>query len=97
MYDLQNASTGITPFFVTDAPVETTAASPFTVTTTAMGNQGQLGMAGVISGPGNVEVTSRRSAQAQRRQHLYGQTLIDPNGWLALVGPGTISQSSAVD
>ncbi|WP_208948568.1 autotransporter outer membrane beta-barrel domain-containing protein [Segnochrobactrum spirostomi] len=95
LYDLEKRATGITSFFVTDAPVETTAASPFTVTT-AMGNQGQLGMAGVISGPGNVEVTSGAQLKLSADNTYTGETIIDPNGWLALVGPGTISQSSAI-
>ena len=51
LFDLDNKAVGYTPFFVADAPIST-AAGPLTVT----GNNVPLGLAGVISGPGGLQI-----------------------------------------
>ncbi|WGD30652.1 autotransporter domain-containing protein [Ancylobacter sp. WKF20] len=96
VYDLANNLTGITSFFVTDTSVETTRVSPVTIGATT-GNNGQLGMAGVISGAGDVVVTAGGQAKLSAANTYSGSTRIDADGWLALVGPGSIAQSSGVE
>lgn len=88
MYDLENQATGYTPFFITTAPITT----GFTVTP----DMGPLGLAGTISGSGSFQVASGAIADLSGTNIYTGATMIAPNAWLALAGPGSIAQSSDV-
>src|SRR5262249_53514532 len=59
MHDLTNKVIGYTPFFVTDAPLATTAGGPLIVN----GTNVPLGLAGVVSGPGGVMIDSGGAIQ----------------------------------
>lgn len=88
MYDLQNEATGYTPFYVTDAAINTRF--------TATAAMGPLGLAGVISGSGPFTVASGGAANLSGANTYTGATIIQSGGWLGLAGPGTIATSSGV-
>ena len=92
LYNLAGLAEGYSPNFVTDANVTTTQSSPLTIGS----NSVPLGLAGVISGPGGVFITSGGSATLSGTNTYSGPTSVS-GGFLALVGPGSIATSSGVD
>ena len=88
MYDLANQSTGYTPFYVTDAAIQT----GFTVTPA----MGPLGLAGTISGSGPFVVATGGIANLSGSNTYTGATQVASGGWLGLAGPGSIAASSGV-
>jgi autotransporter-associated beta strand protein len=91
LYNLAGNAVGYTPNFVTDTNITTTTASPLIVDSSSV----PLGLAGVISGPGGVFINSGGSATLSGTNTYMGATSIN-NGYLALVGPGSIATSSGV-
>lgn len=84
MYDLTDNVIGYTPFFVTEAPVDTSNG-----TLTVDGTNVPLGLAGVISGTGGVQVDSGGQLQLSNNTNSYtGPTTINANGLLLVSGPG---------
>jgi len=91
LYNLAGQLVGYTPNFVTDANISTTPASPLVVDDHSV----PLGLAGVISGDGPFQVLSNGAATLSGTNTYTGATVVN-NGFLALVGPGSISLSSGV-
>ncbi|TBR28841.1 MAG: hypothetical protein EPO10_10975, partial [Reyranella sp.] len=92
LFDLSNRAIGYTPFFVTDAPLATTALGPLSVTSSNL----QLGLAGVISGLGGVNVGAGAAIQVSATNTYTGVTNIADGGRLNVAGPGSIALSSGV-
>lgn len=92
MFDLSDRAVGYTPFFVTDAPLITTASGPLIV---GAGNV-PLGLAGGISGPGGVSVGNGGAIQTSATNTYTGPTTIFGGGMLFISGPGSIRTSSGV-
>jgi autotransporter-associated beta strand protein len=90
MYNLSGQVVGYTSNFVTDQNIDTSS-SPLVVDSTSP----PLGLAGVISGTGRVEINSGGSATLSGTNTYSGATTVD-GGFLALVGTGSISYSSDV-
>jgi autotransporter-associated beta strand protein len=91
LYNLAGQAVGYTPNFVTDVNIATTPASPLVIDS----NSVPLGLAGVISGSGPVAVINGGAATLSGTNTYTGATTVN-NGFLALVGPGSISMSSGV-
>ncbi len=91
MYNLAGEVIGYTPNFVTDTNITTTPAAPLVIDS----NSVPLGLAGIISGAGGIFVNSGGSATLSGTNTYIGATAIN-GGYLALVGPGSISSSSGV-
>jgi len=92
LYDLNGQQVGFSPNFVTAANISTTSASPLIIDSSSV----PLGLAGVISGNGPVEVVNGGSATLSGTNTYTGATIVN-NGYLALVGPGSIAASSGVN
>jgi autotransporter-associated beta strand protein len=91
LFDLTGQQVGFSQNFVTSANITTTPASPLIIDS----NSVPLGLAGVISGGGPVEVVNGGSATLSGTNTYSGATIIN-NGYLALAGPGSIAASSGV-
>jgi autotransporter-associated beta strand protein len=91
LYDLAGQLVGYTSNFVTDVNITTTPTSPLVIDLSSV----PLGLAGTISGSGAVEVMNGGSATLSGTSTYTGATIVN-NGFLALVGPGSISLSSGV-
>jgi autotransporter-associated beta strand protein len=91
LYNLAGQVTGYTSNFVTDTNITTTPGSPLIIDS----NSVPLGLAGIISGSGPVQVVSGGSATLSGTNSFTGATTINA-GFLALAGPGSISASSGV-
>jgi uncharacterized protein with beta-barrel porin domain len=98
MFDLSDEAIGYTPYFVTDAPLVTTANGPLIIGSSNV----PLGLAGVISGPGGVVIQSGGAAQLSATNTYTGLTMIagasgsTPAGQLLIAGPGSIANSAGV-
>nr|WP_199043699.1 autotransporter domain-containing protein [Dyella sp. ASV24] len=90
MYDLQNESTGYTPFFVSVDPISTGKGYAIT------GDMAPQGIAGVISGAGAFTIANGGSAQLTNINTYTGATVINKGGWLGLAVPGSIATSSGL-
>ena len=91
LYNLAGQATGYTSNFVTDTNITTTPGSPLVIDS----NSVPLGLAGIISGNGPVQVSSGGSATLSGTNTYTGATTINA-GFLALAGPGSISMSSGI-
>ncbi|WP_426418010.1 autotransporter domain-containing protein [Bradyrhizobium genosp. A] len=91
LYNLAGQLVGYTPNFVTDANISTTPASTLIIDDHSV----PLGLAGIISGDGPFQILSNGSATLSGTNTYTGATVVN-NGFLALVGPGSISLSSGV-
>lgn len=91
LYNLAGEAVGYTSNFVTDTNITTTAGSPLVIDS----NSVPLGLAGVISGNGALDINTGGSATLSGTNTYTGATVIN-GGYLALVGPGSISSSSGV-
>jgi autotransporter-associated beta strand protein len=92
LFDLAGDAIGWTPNYVTAANIATTPQAPLTIGSDSV----PLGLAGVISGDGGVAITPGGSATLSGTNTYTGATTIT-GGYLALVGPGSISTSSSVN
>lgn len=92
LYDLSDNVVGYTPFFVTDAALATTAGGPLVI---GAGNV-PLGLAGVVSGAGGLELESGGVAQLSATNTYTGPTSIAAGARLNIAGPGSIAASSGV-
>ena len=92
LFDLNGNQVGFSPNFVTGANITTTPAAPLVIDSSSV----PLGLAGVISGNGLVEVLNGGSATLTGTNTYTGATIIN-NGYLALIGPGSIASSSGVN
>ena len=92
LYNLAGQAVGYTPNFVTDTNIVTSSAVPLVIGADSV----PLGLAGIISGPGGLSITSRGSATLSGTNTYTGATSIS-GGLLALVGSGSIATSSGVD
>lgn len=92
LFDLDNRAVGYTPFFVTDAPLATTAGGPLIVS----GDNVPLGLAGLISGSGGLQITGGGAVQLSATNTYSGPTSI-LGGQLLISGPGSIAGSSGVE
>nr|WP_267288059.1 autotransporter domain-containing protein [Neokomagataea tanensis] len=88
MYDLQNAATGYTPFYVT--------ADAFNHGLDVTHAMGPLGVAGIISGSSPVTIEQNATAYFTGTNTYTGATTIAAKGWLGIGGPGSIASSSVV-
>lgn len=91
LFDLSDQAVGYTPYFVTDAKLST-AASPLIVDGTNL----PLGLAGVISGSGGVQINGGGNVQLSATNTYTGQTVIATGGQLSVAGPGSIARSQGV-
>ncbi|MGX4772252.1 autotransporter domain-containing protein [Bradyrhizobium guangdongense] len=91
LYDLSGQAVSYTSNFVTDQSLTTTAAHPLMIDAASP----SLGLAGVIAGNGGVTIGPGGAATLSNANTYYGATSV-VGGYLALVGPGTISNSSGV-
>ncbi|MCP9308625.1 autotransporter outer membrane beta-barrel domain-containing protein [Zymomonas mobilis] len=89
MYDLENAVTGYTPFYVSDYN--------FTNGLDVSSDMGALGLAGVISGSKDVNIHEGGIAYLTNNNSYTGATNIAEKGWLGIGGTGSISQSAVVN
>ncbi|MFZ5781464.1 MAG: hypothetical protein ACOY4R_14825 [Pseudomonadota bacterium] len=98
LYDLTDQAVAYTPFFVTAAPVATTANGPLVIG----GANVPLGLAGVVSGAGGLTIGSGGAAQLSAANTYTGVTTIAaastgmPAGQLLISGPGSIASSAGV-
>ena len=92
LMDFSGKAIGYTPYFVTDAPLVTTANGPLIVS----GANVPLGLAGVISGPGGLVIQSGGQVQTSATNTYTGATTISAGGSLLVSGPGSIETSSGV-
>ena len=92
LFDLAGDAIGWTPNYVTAADIVTTPQAPLVIGSGSV----PLGLAGVISGDGGVAITPGGSATLSGTNTYTGATTIT-GGYLALVGPGSISASSSVN
>ena len=91
LFNLAGQAQGYTSNFVTDINITTTPSSPLIINSSSV----PLGLAGVISGNGPVNIQNGGSATLSGTNTYTGATTVN-NGFLALVGPGSISTSSGV-
>jgi autotransporter-associated beta strand protein len=91
LFDLTGDAIGYSPNYVTAADIVTSAASPLTIGASSA----PLGLAGVISGAGGLAITPGGTATLSGTNTYTGVTS-DAGGYLALVGPGSISASRDV-
>jgi uncharacterized protein with beta-barrel porin domain len=91
LYNLTGEAIGYTSNFVTDVNLATTTASPLVIDS----NSVPLGLAGIISGSGQLQIVNGGAATLSGTSTYTGVTVVN-NGFLALVGPGSISTSSGV-
>jgi len=102
LYDLQDQAVGYTPFFVTEAQVQTTANGPLVVNPNNLPVNVPIGLAGEISGPGGVSIGSGGALQFSATNTYTGLTTIAGKtgatsaGQLYISGPGSIATSSGV-
>jgi len=92
LFNLAGQAVGYTSNFVTDVNIATTSASPLVIDS----NSVPLGLAGIISGNGALQVVNGGSATLSGTNTYTGPTTVSNGGFLALVGPGSISTSSGV-
>jgi autotransporter-associated beta strand protein len=92
LFNLAGQAVGYTSNFVTDVDIATTSASPLVIDS----NSVPLGLAGIISGNGALQVVNGGSATLSGTNTYTGPTTVNNGGFLALVGPGSISASSGV-
>ena len=105
MYDLENRTTGFTPYFVTASSftTDTPGAGELGLSriTPEMGSQmddgsGKLGLAGVVSGSGDLTIAARADVRMTGVNTYTGATIIERDAALYLAGPGSIAQSRRV-
>ncbi len=92
MFDLTNQVVGYTPFFVTNAPLMTTANGPLIVDDDNV----WLGLAGVVSGAGGVTIDEGGAVQFSATNTYTGLTEVREDASLYLAGIGGIAASSGV-
>ena len=92
LFNLAGQEIAYTPNFVTNVDITTTPANPLTISSASV----PLGLAGNITGSGGVTITSGGSATLSGDNTYTGRTSV-AGGYLALVGPGTISAASGVN
>ncbi len=91
LFDLAGQQVGYSPNFVTDANITTTSSSPLIVDASSV----PLGLAGVISGPGGISISTGGSATLSGTNTYTGPTSVS-GGYLAVVGPGSIATSRSL-
>jgi outer membrane autotransporter protein len=100
MYDLENRATAYTPYFVTADNFTTDAAADGELQlnriTAQMGNEGILGIAGVISGSGDLTLALKTNVRMTNANTYTGATYINHGASLFLAGPGSIEHSAKV-
>ena len=102
LFDLQDQAVGYTPFFVTDAQVQTTSNGSLVVNPSNLPVNVPIGLAGEISGAGGVYIGSGGALQLSAANSYTGITTITgmngatPAGQLYISGPGSIATSSGV-
>lgn len=109
IFDLEKKSTAYTPYFVTASNFSTDASAaegaPLNRITAQMGsqfvndqngNEGWLGIAGVISGSGSLTLDPYTNVRMTNINTYTGETIISRDGWLSLAGLGNIEQSARV-
>jgi subtilase-type serine protease len=100
MYDLEKQITAYTPYFVTADNFSTDAAAEGELQlnriTTRMGNDGLLGIAGTISGSGDLMLDPKTDVRLTAANTYTGVTTIGRDAHLYLAGPGSIERSAKV-
>jgi outer membrane autotransporter protein len=100
IYDLENQNTAYTPYFVTADNFTTDTAADGELQlnriTTRMGNDGLLGIAGTISGSGDLMLDPKTDVRLTAANTYTGATTISWNAHLYLAGPGSIERSAKV-
>lgn len=100
MYDLENRTTAVSPYFVTAEDFTTDNSvknkSFLGRITNRSGSSGWLGLAGVISGAGDVLIDKGANARMTNANTYTGLTSIAANSNLHLSGPGGIEHSSQI-
>ncbi|UGX89150.1 autotransporter family protein [Phyllobacterium meliloti] len=100
MYDLWNKATAYTSYFVSANNFTTDASSAdkpqLNKITTQMGNQGWLGIAGVVSGSGTLALDTGTNARMTNINTYRGATNINGGAFLSLAGLGSIENSAKV-
>lgn len=93
MFDLSDEVIGYTSYFVTDANQVTTTGGMLKID----GTSAPIGLAGVISGPGDLVIDTGGNVQLSATNTYTGATTIKPTGMLLISGPGSIAASSGVE
>lgn len=100
MYDLESKQSGYSQYFVTAENFTTDPAQTDAVylgpVTSATGNNGFLGAAGIISGSGALYLEPHTAVRLSGNNTYTGATYISENAYLILAGPGRIEQSESV-
>ncbi len=100
LYDLENRTTGYTPYFVTAIDFSTTKGDnrlPHLGKVTAeQGSEGWLGLAGNLSGSGDFIVEKDAMVRMTGANSYSGMTKIADGGFIHLAGPGSIANSSRI-
>lgn len=100
MYDLENKATGYTPYFVSANNFTTGAAADGSLQlnriTAHIGNEGLLGIAGVISGSGDLTLDPKTDVRMTNVNTYTGATYINHDASLSLAGLGSIERSAKV-
>ncbi|MHC1551505.1 autotransporter outer membrane beta-barrel domain-containing protein [Phyllobacterium sp. K27] len=100
IYDLENKMTGYSPLFVSADNFSTDAGSgdqPHLGRITAqMGNSGLFGIAGVISGTGNLTLDAKTFVRLTNVNTFTGSTIVSKDANLSLAGQGSIEKSTKV-
>ena len=92
VFDLTNKVIGYTPFFVTDAPLATTADGPLIVD----GDNVWLGLAGTVSGAGGMTIDDGGKVQLSAINSYTGLTQVLEGADLYISGIGSVAASSGV-
>lgn len=100
VYDLENRTTGYSPFFVSAANFVTggpeAGALRLSHVTREMGSEGWLGLAGELAGSGEFRVGRDAVVRLTGANTYTGSTIIEQGASLYLAGPGDIRHSARV-
>lgn len=100
VYDLENRSTGYSPFFVTVDDFTTDdggdGVTRLNHVTEEMGSQGWLGLAGVIRGSREFRIGRGAVVRMTGASVYTGETIVELDANLYLAGPADIGQSARV-
>lgn len=101
LYDLENRTTGYTPYFVTATDFSTMPEDnrlPHLGKVDAgHGSEGWLGLAGNISGSGDFIVEKDATVRMTGTNTYTGTTKIADGGFIHLAGPGSLANSSRIE
>lgn len=100
MYDLENRITAYSPYFVSAGDFTTDGAAGdaryLGRITADMGSNGWFGLAGTLSGNGDLTIEKDAVLRLSGVNSYSGATIVAPDAYLYLTGPARIERSSSV-